>query len=44
MESLRGNLQQLDGVGPGIERAEAALRQLLYERLDLDEYEDVVLG
>ncbi|KAI1106489.1 CENP-Q, a CENPA-CAD centromere complex subunit-domain-containing protein [Jackrogersella minutella] len=44
MESMRGNLQQVDGVVPAIARSRGALRAALQSRLDREMLENVVLG
>ncbi|KAI1491971.1 CENP-Q, a CENPA-CAD centromere complex subunit-domain-containing protein [Biscogniauxia mediterranea] len=44
MESMRGNLQQIDGVVPEIARSRALLRAALQKHLDRDVLEGVVLG
>ncbi|KAI5925496.1 CENP-Q, a CENPA-CAD centromere complex subunit-domain-containing protein [Camillea tinctor] len=44
MESMRGNLLQIDGVVPEIERSRALLRAALQKQLDEKVLESVVLG
>jgi hypothetical protein len=44
MESMRGNLQQVEGVLPQIARSRAVLQELLHKHLDQDQYEQVILG
>ncbi|KAI0125033.1 CENP-Q, a CENPA-CAD centromere complex subunit-domain-containing protein, partial [Xylariales sp. AK1849] len=44
MESMRGNLQQIDGVAPAIAESRAALRMALLPHLDRDSFEHVLLG
>ncbi|KAI0594284.1 CENP-Q, a CENPA-CAD centromere complex subunit-domain-containing protein [Biscogniauxia sp. FL1348] len=44
MESMRGNLQQIDGVVPEIARSRALLRAVLQKHLDREVLEGVVLG
>lgn len=44
MESMRGNLQQIDGVVPAIERSQGLLRAALQSRLDREVLENVILG
>ena len=44
MESVRGNLQQIDGVVAAMARSRAALQDVLGERLSGDQYERVLLG
>lgn len=44
MESMQGNLQQIDGVVPAISRSKAALQQLIQEHLDEEQYDKVLLG
>ncbi|KAK6225365.1 hypothetical protein QIS74_01412 [Colletotrichum tabaci] len=44
MESMRNNLQQIDGVLPQIVRSRAALQDVLFKHLDQPSYENVLLG
>ncbi|KAM0420617.1 hypothetical protein ACHAPT_011533 [Fusarium lateritium] len=44
VESIRGNLQQADGVAPQLARTKAALQDVLHRYLDRGAYEQVVLG
>ncbi|EPE05296.1 hypothetical protein F503_03901 [Ophiostoma piceae UAMH 11346] len=44
MESVRANLQQIDGVVAAMARSRAALQDVLGERLSGDQYERVLLG
>ncbi|TQN74609.1 hypothetical protein CSHISOI_00823 [Colletotrichum shisoi] len=44
MESMRNNLQQIDGVLPQIVRSRAALQDVLFKHLGQPSYEDVLLG
>ncbi|OAA60946.1 hypothetical protein SPI_04970 [Niveomyces insectorum RCEF 264] len=44
MDSLQGNLQQIDGVVPAIAQSKAALRQVLHQHFDPEQYERIVLG
>ncbi|KAK0740539.1 CENP-Q, a CENPA-CAD centromere complex subunit-domain-containing protein [Schizothecium vesticola] len=44
MESLRSNLQQIDGVLPAIVKSRAALQGVLHQHLDPAQYEQTVLG
>ncbi|KAK2016313.1 hypothetical protein LZ32DRAFT_552958 [Colletotrichum eremochloae] len=44
MESMRNNLQQIDGVVPQIVRTRAALQDVLFKHLDQQSYENVLLG
>ncbi|OTB01050.1 hypothetical protein M426DRAFT_323831 [Hypoxylon sp. CI-4A] len=44
MESMRGNLQQIDGVVPAIARSKGLLRAALQSRLDEEVLENVILG
>jgi len=44
MESMRANLQQVDGLVPQLVRSRAALQALLFRHLDPDRYEQAVLG
>lgn len=44
MESMKGNLQQIGGVVPAINRSKAALRQVLTKHLKEEKYSSVLLG
>ncbi|KAK1986385.1 CENP-Q, a CENPA-CAD centromere complex subunit-domain-containing protein [Colletotrichum cereale] len=44
MESMRNNLQQIDGVVPQIVRSRAALQDVLFKHLDQQSYENVLFG
>ncbi|KAF5982872.1 cylicin II [Fusarium coicis] len=44
VESIRGNLQQADGLTPQLSRTKAALQDVLQKYLDEGIYEQVVLG
>jgi hypothetical protein len=44
MESMRGNLQQIEGVAPAVTEGQAALRMTLLPHLDKGSYEQVLLG
>ncbi|KAF4988305.1 hypothetical protein FGRMN_9856 [Fusarium graminum] len=44
VESIRGNLQQAEGVTPQFGRTKAALQDVLHRYLDNESYEQVVLG
>jgi hypothetical protein len=44
VESIRGNLQQAEGVTPQLNRTKAALQDVLQRYLDEGAYEQVVLG
>ncbi|KAI0006964.1 CENP-Q, a CENPA-CAD centromere complex subunit-domain-containing protein [Xylariaceae sp. FL0662B] len=44
MESMRGNLQQIDGVAPAMARSRALLRAALQPHLGREQMEGVVLG
>ena len=44
MESIKGNLQQVDGVLPAIVKSRAALQGVLHRHLDPAQYDQVVLG
>ncbi|GJC83715.1 hypothetical protein ColLi_06553 [Colletotrichum liriopes] len=44
MESMRNNLQPIDGVLPQIVRSRAALQDVLCKHLDQQSYENVLLG
>lgn len=44
MESMRGNLQQVDGVVAQIIQSRAALQEVLYRNLSPEQFEQVLLG
>ncbi|KAI1780861.1 CENP-Q, a CENPA-CAD centromere complex subunit-domain-containing protein [Hypoxylon cercidicola] len=44
MESMRGNLQQMDGVVPAITKSRGLLRAVLQSHLDPEQLENVILG
>ncbi|KAK2053519.1 hypothetical protein LY76DRAFT_581628 [Colletotrichum caudatum] len=44
MESMRNNLQQIEGVVPQIVRTRAALQDVLFKHLDQQSYENVLFG
>ncbi|KAK7457447.1 hypothetical protein CaCOL14_001532 [Colletotrichum acutatum] len=44
MESMRANLQQIDGVVPQIVKTRAALQDVLFEHLDQQSFENVLFG
>ncbi|KAK3371211.1 CENP-Q, a CENPA-CAD centromere complex subunit-domain-containing protein [Lasiosphaeria ovina] len=44
MESMKGNLQQIDGIIPAIAKSKAALQGVLQQHLDPQQYDRVVLG
>jgi hypothetical protein len=44
MESIKGNLQQTDGIVPQLARSRAALQDVLFKQLNQEQYERVVLG
>ena len=44
MESMKGNLQQIDGVLPAIVKTRAALQGVLHRYLDPAQYDQAVLG
>lgn len=44
METMRGNLQQIEGVVPAIAESRAALKMALMPHLDPSSYEQVLLG
>ncbi|KAI0025921.1 CENP-Q, a CENPA-CAD centromere complex subunit-domain-containing protein [Xylariomycetidae sp. FL0641] len=44
MESMRGNLEQIEGVVPAIARSRALLRNVLQPRLDREQLENLVLN
>ncbi|OTB13496.1 hypothetical protein K445DRAFT_320042 [Daldinia sp. EC12] len=44
MESMRGNLQQIDGVVPAIAKSRGLLRAALQSRLDREQLDNIILG
>ncbi|KAI0203127.1 CENP-Q, a CENPA-CAD centromere complex subunit-domain-containing protein [Astrocystis sublimbata] len=44
MESMRGNLQQIDGVLPAIAKSQALLKTTLHPQLDQKQLENIILG
>ncbi|KAI1471076.1 CENP-Q, a CENPA-CAD centromere complex subunit-domain-containing protein [Daldinia caldariorum] len=44
MESMRGNLQQIDGVVPAITKSRGLLRAALQSRLDREQLDNIILG
>ncbi|KAK0705384.1 CENP-Q, a CENPA-CAD centromere complex subunit-domain-containing protein [Lasiosphaeris hirsuta] len=44
MESMKGNLKQIDGVLPAIVKSKAALQGVLHQYLDPAQYDQAVLG
>ncbi|KAK3397431.1 CENP-Q, a CENPA-CAD centromere complex subunit-domain-containing protein [Sordaria brevicollis] len=44
MESMRGNLEQIEGVVPAMEKTKGALQGVLQKYLDEKQYEQVVFG
>lgn len=44
VDSIRGNLQQAEGVTPQLNRTKAALQEALQQYLDSDTYEQILLG
>ncbi|CAK7206215.1 hypothetical protein SEUCBS139899_009002 [Sporothrix eucalyptigena] len=44
MDSMKANLQQIDGVVPAIIMSKAALQHVLHQRLDPLQYERILLG
>jgi len=44
MESMKSNLQQIDGVASAITQGKAALQEVLFKQLDAGTYEQVLLG
>ncbi|KAI3395800.1 hypothetical protein diail_883 [Diaporthe ilicicola] len=44
MDSMQGNLQQIDGVIPAISRSKAALQQVVLKHLDEEQYDKLLLG
>jgi len=44
MESMKGNLQQIDGVLPAIAKTRAMLQGVLHQYLDPPQYDQAVLG
>jgi len=44
MESMRANLQQLDGVVPAITKSRAALQDVLQKHVGAEQYQQLLLG
>lgn len=44
MESMRSNLDQIEGIVPAIVESRAALQDVLHGRLDTQHYQQLVLG
>ncbi|KAJ9138635.1 hypothetical protein NKR23_g8385 [Pleurostoma richardsiae] len=44
MESMKSNLQQIDGVVPAIVKSKAALQGVLFQHLDAQQYAGILLG
>ncbi|KAK3387717.1 CENP-Q, a CENPA-CAD centromere complex subunit-domain-containing protein [Podospora didyma] len=44
LESMKGNLQQIDGVLPSIAKSKAVLQAVLHRHLDPQQYDQVLLG
>lgn len=44
VDSIRGNLQQAEGLTPQLDRTKAALQDVLQRYMDADAYEHVLLG
>ncbi|KAI8956868.1 CENP-Q, a CENPA-CAD centromere complex subunit-domain-containing protein [Daldinia sp. FL1419] len=44
MESMRGNLQQIDGIVPAIAKNQGLLRATLQSRLDREQLDNIILG
>lgn len=44
VESMRVNLQQVEGIVPEMAKSQAALRMVLMKHLDAEQYDRVVLG
>ncbi|TVY49607.1 hypothetical protein LOCC1_G000375 [Lachnellula occidentalis] len=44
MDSMQGNLKQVEGVSEAIAKSKAAVQATLFDHLDTSQYEEVVLG
>lgn len=44
MDSMQGNLKQIEGINEAMSRSKAAVQATLFDHLDASKYEDVVLG
>lgn len=44
MDSMQGNLKQVEGVSDAITKSKAAVQATLLDHLDTSRYEEVVLG
>ena len=44
MDSMQGNLKQVEGVSEAIAKSKAAVQATLFDHLDTSKYEEVVLG
>ena len=44
MDSMQGNLKQVEGVSEAIAKSKAAVQATLFNHLDATKYEGVVLG
>ena len=44
MESMRSNLQQIEGVIPGIAKSKGALQAVLHRHLTPQQYDQALLG
>ena len=44
MDSMQGNLKQVEGNSEAIAKSKAAVQATLFDHLDTSKYEEVVLG
>ncbi|KAF7927230.1 hypothetical protein EAE99_005561 [Botrytis elliptica] len=44
VDSIKGNLQQIEGITDAMAKSKASVQAALFSHLDLDQYNDVVLG
>ncbi|TGO23159.1 hypothetical protein BPAE_0142g00210 [Botrytis paeoniae] len=44
VDSMKGNLQQIEGITDAMAKSKASVQAALFSHLDLDQYNDVVLG
>jgi hypothetical protein len=44
MDSMKGNLQQIDGVTQQLTKSKAALQEVLVKHLDIQQFEHTLLG
>jgi hypothetical protein len=44
VDSIQGNIRQVQGVAQAISKSKAAVQATLFDQLDPSQYEEVVLG